>query len=1145
MLFKESGSLLRAYSSTKRLVGHLRHAIICALCLSGLALAQTETGQITGTILDPSGAQVPNAKITITNVANGAVRTFNTTASGVYAVTNLQPATYKVRVEVPGFSVAQTQITLPAGSKVGQDFKLELGRTDTLIEVSSNAEEIRVNTESQTIGAVLDRKQVMELPTFSRNPYNLIATIGNVSDADPSSRGAGYAINGQRSSGTNVMLDGTSNNDEFTASAGNTIPLEALQELNVLTNNFTAEYGRASAGVINAVIRSGENKFHGSLFEQGRYSALASNSFDNNANGLPKQVFTRNQFGYLIAGPAIKNKLFFMNATEWTKVRSNANAIVYVPTQELINLSAANTQDFFKTYGALRSGIVPLGTFTKAQLLTRGFDACKGLGASTRCVQLPGATPMFQRLAYNFPSDSGGGTPTNKYNSAVKVDYVMSPKTSMYASYVLYDQADFNGTVSNSPYVGFDSPNSQKNNSVIFSLTHTFTPTLVSQSKANFNRFNNQQPFGDKYANNPTLYLGSASVATTILGDNVALPGYNPYTPGNGIPFGGPQNYLQLYQDVSYVKGRHNFRFGGSYTYLRDNRTFGAYQTAVEVVGNTVPKGIDNFLTGNLYQFQAAVYPQGKFPCGATVTPSCTLTLPVGPPNFSRSNRYHDFGFYAQDAYKISPRLTLNAGLRWDKFGTQHNKDPKLDTNFYFGSGSSVYDQIASGNLQIGQNSPIGKLWASPNTNFEPRIGLAWDVFGDGKTSLRGGYGLYYERNFGNVTFNIIQNPPNYSVLSLIAGQDLPTIALSASNAGPLAGSTGTKALGKVSLRAVDPNIKNAYVQSFSAALEHKFGAGVLAAVEYSGSDGENQYGIANINKAGSDAYYRGTACTPGTDGDLGSCGGRLVANQYSNINFRTNGGFSSYHAMNLRLDFLDIGHSGLTMRTNYTWSHAIDTLSDTFSSSANQANLGWLDPFNPSIDKGNAYYDLRQRFTLAGSWRVPYKGTNSFAKAVIGGWIISPVFVANTGSPFSIYDCTNAATVCPYAFFKGAVSANGNPVATATPNVYKFIDVSKVADSSYFNKKIGVSDFGPFPSNMIGRNFFREPGKFNIDMALSKTFTFREKMKFQLRGESFNLINHANLGANVGDNDVSSIDYVSASRDGRRYFQVMLRFEF
>jgi hypothetical protein len=1134
----------------------MRYVSFCALVvlvlLTGLSVvqAQTETGQITGTVVDQTGALVPGAKVTVKSLETGSSRSLVTTSSGVYVVPNLLPGVYQVSVEASGFATAQRQATVTVGSRIGLDISLAVGQTGTVVEVSEAAAVI--NTETQTLGATISQHQLIELPTITRDPYALIGTVGNVSSTDPSMRGAGYAINGQRSSATNVMLDGTSNNDEFTASRGQTIPLDSVQEFSVLTSNFTAEFGRASAGVVNVATKAGTNEFHGSAYEFGRYSRLASNDFDSNANGIPKQVFTRNQFGYSIGGPAIKNKLFFFNNTEWIRVRSQATQTVWVPTSNFIGVADHNTQNFFSTYGALRSNLSTLGNFSKADFLGLGYDVCKGLAATSKCAALPSNLPLFSRVNYGYPADSGGGSPQDTYMTVGRVDYNLSEKTQMYVRYALYNENDFPGTVSNSPYQGYDSPNTQVNNSVVYSLTRVFSPRLVSQSKVDFNRFNNQQPFSGHGAV-PTLYLGSASVATSILGNNVAMPGYLPYGPGLGIPFGGPQNYIQAYEDLSYIVNKHNIRFGGTYTYLRDNRTFGAYETAIEVLGSNVPRGMEGFLNGTLYQFQAAVNPQGKFPCGAKVTPDCTLTLPVGPPNFSRSNRYHDWGLYLQDSWKVTPRFTLNYGVRWEVFGTQHNKNANLDSNYYLGAGGDIYNQIANGYVATVPNSPDGRLWKTNYGNVGPRVGFAWDIFGDGKTSLRAGYGVYYERNFGNVTFNVIQNPPNYSVLSLFGGVDLPVIPVSVDNAGPLGGSEGSKPLGRVSLRAVDPNIKTAYVGAWSAALEHRFGQGIIVALEYSGSDGENQYGIANINRTASGPYYLGTPCDVGIEGDFGTCGARLRSTQYSNINYRTNGGFSKYNAANVRVEIQNVAHSGVDLRANYTWSHAIDTLSDTFSSSANQVNLGWLDPFNPGQDKGDAYYDLRHRVNISAIWTIPYKSDNKLARMALGGWGLIPNFTAYTGSPFSLYDCTYGFEACPYAMFSGKAPKTGTPVATGTPNIYDYINVSNIVDSSFYNPTTALSQYGPFPSNMIGRNFFRGPGYWNMDFAIHKSFNFSERMRLQLRGEFFNVFNHSNLYANIGDNDVSSIGSVTASYGvhpndsltDRRQVQLGVRFDF
>ncbi len=572
---------------------------------------------------------------------------------------------------------------------------------------------------------------------------------------------------------------------------GQQVPLDSVQEFSIVSSSFTAENGRASGGVVNLVTKGGTNSFHGSAYEFNRVSALASNGFNDNAQGIPRGVFTRNQFGYSIGGPAIKDKLFFFNNTEWIRVRSTSQLTALVPTPQLIAASAPITQQYFSTNGALK--VSPNGrVYTKNDIP----NLCNATGP---CANLAGTTPVWATVNYPVPTDAGAGSPQNQYQTVSRVDFNLSPSTTIYGRYALQSVNLFPGTVNNSPFSGYDTGETDFNNNMLLSMTHTFTPRFVSQSKMVFNRLNQVQPLGDS-ANKTTLYLSSGSVASKILGINVALPGYNAYTLGSAIPFGGPQNLGQVFQDMSYVKGRHTLRFGGSYYYIRDNRAFGAYEEAVEQLGNSLKTGMDNFLSGKLLTFQAAVYPQGKFP-------GQTLTLPVGPPDFTRSNRYHDFAFYGQDSWRVTPRVTLNLGLRWEYFGVQHNKDPLKDSNFYLGTGSTIQDQFKNGTVQLAPNSPVGGLWNPYYKAFAPRLGFAWDVFGNGKTSLRAGYGISYDRNFGNVTYNVIQNPPNYAVIQVGAADVGGNLPISLAQAGPLAGNVGTKVLPPVSLRAVDQNI--------------------------------------------------------------------------------------------------------------------------------------------------------------------------------------------------------------------------------------------------------------------------------------------------------------------------------------------------
>jgi hypothetical protein len=578
-------------------------------------------------------------------------------------------------------------------------------------------------------------------------------------------------------------------------------------------------------------------------------------------------------------------------------------------------------------------------------------------------------------------------------------------------------------------------------------------------------------------------------------------------------------------------------RFGGTLTYFRDNRSYGAYNEALQILGHNVGQGVDNLLAGQLYEYEAAIYPQGKLPCVAgNVTPACSITLPVGPPDFERSNRYHEGALYFQDSWKINRRMTVNFGLRWEYFGVQHNVNAALDSNFYTANVSNPYQAIAQGQVYTVPNSPIKELWTPSDKNFAPRVGFAWDIFGDGKTSFRAGYGIGYERNFGNVTYNVLFNPPNYSIVDLIAGSNINSVPITVSNAGPLAGANGSVAIPPASLRYVQNNIAQAYAHLISASLEHQFGNSMHLEADYSGSIGENLYDIAAVNAPGQGNYYLGISCTPGDTltGGPDPCTAPMN-NQYGGINRRGSGGYSTYNALNIRYDIQNIRNTGLTLRLNYTWSHALDELSDTFSASVNQFNLGYTDPFHPMVDYGNANFDNRHRIAISAIYAIPYAhNMKGVGKYLLDGWEFAPVFSARTGAPYTIYDLTND------NYFSTRVAANqklpvngnlpGDPIAG--PNTYDIFDFSKIAvDESYLNPVTGSADFGPWPANFTGRNYFHAPGVFNLDMGIYKTTRFTERVSMQLRLEAYNAFNHSNLYINESSAYISGgAGFITAS---------------
>lgn len=1113
--------------------------------LTGSVFGQGETGQINGIVTDQNGAVVPGITITARSERTGATRTVTTNEEGGYQLTNLQPGPYQLAAVGANFQEVKRTVEVSVGGRTTENIQLGIAAQQARVEVVAGGAVNEINTVDQQISEVVPERLVQDLPTLNRDPYQLIATVGNVSEGDPSTggtapRGAGgFNINGQRAASTSILLDGGENVDNYTASVGQGVPLDAVQEFRVQTSNFTAEYGRASGGIVNVVTKSGTNRFSGSLYAYNRNSALASNSFDNNARGIERPNFNRNQFGYSIGGPIVKNKLFFFNNTEWTRLRSVGPRTVVVPTAELLAASNANTRNFFSSFGQLRSN-AQLGRI----LTVEEVVGTLGIGAGS-FASLPAALPAFREVTYNFSQDVGAGTPQNSYQTVARVDYNITDRTQLYGRYAAEVTRFLEGSNADSPYQGYDTGVEELNNNFLASLTHQFSSNFISQTRFTLSRPRDLQPLGERAAG-PTLYF-FANTAASINGLNFALPGYLPFNPGSAIPAGGPESSYQLAQDFTAVRGNHTVKFGGVYVRIFSERTFGAYQNAVETLGASNTAALNNFVNGQLLQFQGAIDPQGRYP-------GQTVTLPVEAPNFTRQNRYDEFALYAQDSWRVRPYLTLNLGLRYEYYGPQRNADPKLDSNFYFGSGSNIFEQIRNGSVQLAPDSPVGELYRKDNNNFAPRVGFAWDVFGDGRTSLRGGYGVAYERNFGNVTFNVIQNPPNYAVVSIFASDVGGSLPITASNTGPLAGAGGSIVLPRTSLRHVREDIVNAYAHFYSLSFEREVFRDSTVSVDFSGSAGRKLYSIENINRAGTGTQFLGSnnaaVCPPGL-----SANNRLNC-QYSNINTRANNGYSNYNGVTFAFESNNLRNLGLTLTTRYTLSKAKDNLSTTFSESGNNFNLGLLDPFDPSLDYGPADFDVRHRLTSSFVWDLPFaKNASGAVGQILGGWTLSGRFVARSGLPFTVFDCTNALTVCLRLVPTGDVNfgkpgqiqaAPGN-----APNAFVYTDLSNQTPSS-FTDVSGFTEVGPFPSGMTARNAFRGPGFWNADLALFKNIRFSERMRLQLRAEAFNVFNHSNLyivgsSAEVNNGFVQASKGVPASNvpAERRNIQLAVRFMF
>ena len=585
--------------------------------------AQTETGRITGTVTDPSGSVVPGATMTLTSTTTGAVRTTTSDAVGRYVIANVPAGTYTLKFELSGFAPQTSNVLVNVGAAVTLDSKLRLAGAAESVNVI--AEVPLVNVSNAEVSTTITEQQIRELPTITRNPYDLVATAGNVSLDDQlpsgSQRGvSGYFINGQRATATNALLDGAANNDEFAGQVGQPVPLDAVQEFSVISSNFSAQFGRATAGIVNVITKAGTNAFHGTGYEYFRNEKMATTTVDQDARGIEKSPFNRHQPGFSIGGPIRKDKAQFFVSAEFIRVRSSQTDLSWVPTPQFLAATAPATQAFFAKF--------PLAATPNGVVLTRGQVASTPGGAFAA---LPAGLPVFQQMQTSIPFDAGGGDPQNTQELVARVDWTLGPNSNAYARYALRHREALPGAQYNSPYQGFNTLYADKDHNALFSLTRVWSSHLTSQSKVVFNRLENDQPLGDQPVV-PTLYMRPNSGGTNLLGIHVGFPGYVPYSPGNGIPAGGPQNLLQLYQDQTFLKGKHDLRFGGSYVRIMDNRLFGAYQEANMSLGASVAQAMDNLVLGQMRQFQGAVNPQGKFPGQA-------ITLPAGLPNFTRNNR--------------------------------------------------------------------------------------------------------------------------------------------------------------------------------------------------------------------------------------------------------------------------------------------------------------------------------------------------------------------------------------------------------------------------------------------------------------------------------------------------------------------------
>jgi hypothetical protein len=1086
--------------------------IVVALFCGVSGSAQSSSGSISGTVSDVSGAPVPNAAVKIENKNTALTRTSETGADGLYNFPSVQPGLYNIQVESNGMTPSQKTGEVSVAASLRVDFTLGVQASQQSVTVLGQSG-VAIETHDAEISTDVSANEIMQLPTINRDPYAFIAIAPGAGRADPDTRGVGYAVNGQRTASGNFVLDGGENMDSFGAGPGVQVPLDSVQEYRLQTNNYSAEYGRGAGFVANVLTKSGTNNFHGSIYDYNRNSAFAANSFNNNANNLPRSHFNRNQVGGAIGGPVVKDKLFFFGNYEGIFIRSSQAVKFYVPTPALLAVSSPGTQAIFSSYH------LP-GNLSTTDVLSRTFCpygvSCAG-GSNTVTI------PAFAATFRTGPHDAGAGPPQDTHLAVVKVDYNLSDKNQLSFNYLIQHDTQF-ASVQQAYSSSLDQPVLFRNQHASVALTHTFSPALVSETRFVYGRVVNIYPL---VPSTPFPIFSISSEGSTNL-------------PGGLSVFSAYENQYQFAQTITWTKGSHIFKFGGSFTRPQENLTQGSFQDPVAQFADT-----QGFVNGALSNYIIALNPQGQVPPGS-------VNPPFGPPSFYRPFRYTEPSVFAEDSWKATRRLTLYAGLRYEYFGVVHSAGAahSLDSNYSYGPGSNIYEQIANGRY-VSVNDLTGdlkgRLYKPEYLDFSPRLGLAFDLDGHGGTVFRAGIGRFYDRTFGNVLYGVAQNPPAYATTHLTNVTVTPGLLTNVYSVFPNAPTTLLTTDGQF----LDPNFRNAYSVAWNAGFEHDIRHKLVASVKYLGSSSSHLYTENQINRIGSGIL-------------LGNPNERLN-NNVAGIRMRGSEGHSTYNALQLHLESSRLEGIGLQFGASYTFSHSIDNSSNIFGED-NVAPIqdgGFLDPFNPKLDKGSSSFDITHLASGYFIWEVPYakNSPSRLKRAVLGGWGTSGLISLQSGMPYSLAD-TGAAnwsgqeTTRP--LYSGAqVHATQIPDPVA-PNVFLILPINNVRDSN--GTCLTPAPFGcapsvdgPFTGGILGRDTFRRPGTFVNNISFFKNIQGpREGMSLQFRAEFYDFLNHPNLYYSFSSLDVNSKQYnggtsagVLASFSDNRQVVLALRINF
>ncbi len=1168
-----------------------------ALVLAGLLLGlnpasygQGGVGELTGVVYDATGAVVGDAKVKLENPGTGFQREMPSTNAGVYRFSALTVVgTYTLSVEHSGFRKSQvTGIVISVGSTSTVDVHLELGVATEAITVEAGAE--LVNPSESQISQVIDQTVWQNLPLEIRNQNSFINLIAGVAPNDVTGTTRGAAVNGARPGSGNFLLEGYDNNDQGQGGRGtegagavNSISPEAIQEYRVITHNYEAEYGKGGGFVTDTVLKSGTDKLHGSLFEYNRIQALAANDTFTNAAGQ-KDHLVRNQFGGSLGGPIIKNKWFFFGAYEGhRRVQSSPISTSGVTPQFLnfvksgafetyaesnplgfcVHFLGATCPGAFSqsaTLGPIFSKLMATQPFPLAQS-TPACNAAAGLNDPCNAQGFYSADTSNPANIAKYPMSEFGPVTVSDPNTffqhrvSFKSDYKFSEKDSLSGTFQFTTQDtkdEFNG--GGNP-IGPASDNPSVNALLGLTWTHSFTANTLNQFRASYLRHRLDFP-------NPPGTAGVPEIVTAF--DSLGVGFGNT----SALPQLFTDNEFQYKDDMSVVKGKHTFKFGGEYRRIRNGSSFDSAKNGV-----FLPYSTEELLTDGFFGDVADKLVDGGVVAGSFLEAVASINPRTGGfPEYYRGYRANEYAFYAQDDWKIAPRFTLNVGLRWEYFGPPHNFQKGLDSNIFFGSPLTpipqpfpactpttatskcdnpflpVNNTLAAAEagaqaIQVNQN-----IWAKDTNNFAPRLGFAWDVLGTQKFVLRGGAGIYYDRIYNNVFENIRFNPPFFDVATLGFLLGLPAVGNFATPGLYAVPFTKTQTFVPFapvpSGRHIDQNLETPYTQQANLGVQYGLAKDFVLEVNGTYTGGRKLIGVFDINTFPGRLACNGsvktqvTLCTAAFNaGEIpkATFTTRRINTTLAADNFRTNAFGSSYYGM--QVSVVKRFGNGLQFNSNYTYSHAIDTLSDAFNSGHGEVAAP-TNSYDTALDKGNADFDIRHRFVTSSYYELPFLKQNRW----IGGWSASGILSIQGGVPIPILNGTSTTNT------NRTGTNNDRPLITGNPYTGKSPMDGFLNPSAFSTYVCPTSvNFGLFCNSPTGRNTLRGPGFVNTDFGVAKKFRVTEWMTLQFQANFFNLFNHVNYGIPQGSvfGNVSQFGKSTFDINGARVTQLALRLDF